>query len=223
VLPQPIPTEYSMTKRGLFITIEGVEGVGKSTNLAFIESLLAAQEIPFITTREPGGTPLAEKIRDLLLDKNNIEMTDITELMLVFAARAQHVSMLIEPALARGEWVICDRFTDSTYAYQGGGRNMSFDLIKQIDEVALNHYQPDITLLLDLPIDVGLERASQRGELDRFERESIDFFNRVRDTFLHRANLEPGRFGLIDAGKSLDNVQVSIRAAIEQAIEGWRK
>lgn len=212
-----------MTKRGLFITVEGVEGVGKSTNLAFIESLLTAQEISFVTTREPGGTPLAEKVRDLLLDKDNTEMADITELMLVFAARAQHVSMLIEPALARGEWVICDRFTDSTYAYQGGGRNMSFDLIQRIDEVALNQYQPDITLLLDLPIEVGLERASQRGELDRFERESIGFFNRVRDTFLHRASLEPGRFRLLDASQSLNSVQVAIGVAIEQAIEGWRK
>lgn len=212
-----------MTKRGLFITIEGVEGVGKSTNLAFIESLLAADGITFVTTREPGGTPLAEKVRDLLLDKNNTEMADITELMLVFAARAQHVATFIEPALSRGQWVICDRFTDSTYAYQGGGRNMSSGLIQRIDEVALGQYQPDITLLLDLPIEVGLERASQRGELDRFERESVDFFNRVRNTFLDRANAEPARFRLLDASQSLDDVQVAIRTAIEQALKGWRK
>jgi len=212
-----------MTKRGLFISIEGVEGVGKSTNLAFIQSLLAAQDIPFVTTREPGGTPLAEKIRDLLLDKNNTEMADITELMLVFAARAQHVSVLIEPALSRGEWVICDRFTDSTYAYQGGGRNTSSDLIQSIDEVALKQYQPDITLLLDLPIEVGLERASQRGELDRFETESVDFFKRVRDTFLLRASREPERFRPIDASKSLDDVQVAIEIVIKQAIEGWHE
>ncbi|MFT7140884.1 MAG: dTMP kinase [Candidatus Azotimanducaceae bacterium] len=212
-----------MTKRGLFITIEGVEGVGKSTNLAFIHSLLAAADIPFVTTREPGGTPLAEKIRHLLLDKNNTEMADITELMLVFAARAQHVSMLIEPALSRGEWVVCDRFTDSTYAYQGGGRNVSSDLIQSIDVVALNQYRPDITLLLDLPIEVGLERASQRGELDRFERESVEFFKRVRDTFLARAKREPLRFRLIDAGQSLAEVQIAIQIAITQAIEDWHK
>jgi len=212
-----------MTKRGLFITIEGVEGVGKSTNLTFIQSLLDAAGIPYITTREPGGTPLAEKVRDLLLDKNNTEMTDITELMLVFAARAQHVSVLIEPALARGEWVLCDRFTDSTYAYQGGGRSMSIELIQSIDEVALKQYQPDVTLLLDLPIEIGLKRARQRGELDRFERESLDFFKRVRDTFLHRASREPMRFRTIDASKSLDEVQVGITLAIKQAIEGWHK
>jgi len=212
-----------MTKRGCFISIEGVEGVGKSTNLAFVQSLLSQQGIPFITTREPGGTPLAEKIRDLLLDKNNDEMTDTTELMLVFAARAQHVESLIEPALNRGDWVICDRFTDSTYAYQGGGRGMSLELIQQIDEVALSQYQPDQTILLDLPIEIGLERVSQRGELDRFERESASFFERVRQEFLSRAAQYTDRFAVIDAGQPLDEVQRAIEVAIRIAIKSWQK
>lgn len=211
-----------MTKRGCFISIEGVEGVGKSTNLEFVQSLLSQEGIPFITTREPGGTPLAEKIRDLLLDKNNDEMTDTTELMLVFAARAQHVESLIEPALNRGDWVICDRFTDSTYAYQGGGRGMSLELIQQIDEVALRQYQPDQTILLDLPVEIGLERASQRGELDRFERESADFFDRVRQAFLSRAAENTDRFVVIDAGQPLDDVQRAIEAAIRVAVQAWR-
>jgi dTMP kinase len=212
-----------MTKRGCFISIEGVEGVGKSTNLEFVQSLLSQQGIPFVTTREPGGTPLAEKIRELLLDKNNEEMTDTTELMLVFAARAQHVESLIEPALNRGDWVVCDRFTDSTYAYQGGGRGMSFELIQQIDAVALSQYQPDQTILLDLPIEIGLQRASLRGELDRFERESTSFFDRVRRAFLSRAAEQPNRFVVIDAGQPLDDVQRGIEAAIRSAITSWQK
>jgi dTMP kinase len=212
-----------MTKRGCFISIEGVEGVGKSTNLEFVQSLLSQQGIPFVTTREPGGTPLAEKIRELLLDKNNEEMTDTTELMLVFAARAQHVESLIEPALNRGDWVVCDRFTDSTYAYQGGGRGMSFELIQQIDAVALSQYQPDQTILLDLPIEIGLQRASLRGELDRFERESTSFFDRVRRAFLCRAAEQPNRFVVIDAGQPLDDVQRGIEAAIRSAITSWQK
>tara|TARA_R110002072_G_scaffold3830_7_gene27407 strand:+ start:1535 stop:2173 length:639 start_codon:yes stop_codon:yes gene_type:complete len=211
-----------MNKRGCFISIEGVEGVGKTTNLAFLQSLLTSKGISFITTREPGGTPVAEKIRDLLLDKNNGDMTDIAELMLVFAARAQHVESLIEPALERGDWVICDRFTDSTYAYQGGGRGMSLQLIQQIDSVALKEYQPDVTILLDLPIEIGLERASLRGELDRFERESASFFERVRATFLTRAADNPDRIFVIDAGQSLESVQIAIEAALQKSLVEWR-
>ena len=210
-----------MTRPGCFISIEGVEGVGKSTNLAVVQSLLKTAGIDFVTTREPGGTPLAEKVRELLLDKDNVEMTDITELMLVFAARAQHVETLIKPALARGDWVICDRFTDSTYAYQGGGRGMSPDLIRQIDTVALQQYQPNITLLLDLPVEIGLERAGKRGELDRFERESEVFFHRVRETFLQRARQQPDRFIVIDASKPLPEVSASITTALQAVISRW--
>jgi dTMP kinase len=211
-----------MTKPGCFISIEGVEGVGKSTNLAVIQALLSESGIPFVTTREPGGTPLAEKIRAVLLDKENDEMTDITELMLVFAARAQHVQTLIKPALARGDWVICDRFTDSTYAYQGGGRQMSPDLIQQIDLVALDQYQPDITILLDLPVEVGLERAGSRGELDRFELESKAFFSRVRDAFLNRASQDPDRFIVIDAGLPLSEVSANIVSSLRSVLNQWQ-
>lgn len=212
----------AVDKAGRFISIEGVEGVGKSTNLGVIQQLLTEANIPFITTREPGGTPLSEKIREILLDKQNTAMTDITELMLVFAARAQHVETLIKPALARGEWVICDRFTDSTYAYQGGGRQMSADLIRQIDEVALNQYRPDITVLLDLPVEVGLSRAGNRGELDRFERESKDFFVRVRNTFLQLAQQDPSRFVVIDASQSLLEVSANIGSELDSFIRKWR-
>jgi dTMP kinase len=143
-------------------------------------------------------------------------------LMLVFAARAQHVQTLIKPALARGDWVICDRFTDSTYAYQGGGRQMSPDLIQQIDLVALDQYQPDITILLDLPVEVGLERAGSRGELDRFELESKAFFSRVRDAFLNRASQDPDRFIVIDAGLPLSEVSANIVSSLRSVLNQWQ-
>jgi dTMP kinase len=211
-----------MPKRGCFVSIEGVEGVGKSTNLEFVQNLLAAAKIDFVTTREPGGTDISEKIREILLDKNNVGMTHKTELMLVFAARAQHVEQFIEPNIAAGRWVVTDRFTDSTYAYQGGGREMSLDLIKSLDNFAINSYQPDLTLLLDLPTEVGLARATRRGELDRFESESSSFFTRVRDAFLHRAEQAPERFRIIDASQELKTVQASIQEALAPMLSDWR-
>ncbi len=211
-----------MTNRGYFISIEGVEGVGKSTNLAYVQELLTRHEIDFVTTREPGGTEISEKIRALLLDKTNVGMTTKTELMLVFAARSQHLETLIEPAIASGQWVITDRFTDSTYAYQGGGRGMPEQLIAELDEFAIGCYQPDLTLLLDLPTDIGLARAGQRGELDRFESESAAFFNRVRDAFLARARLQPHRFRVIDASQDIESVQAEIKVALEPMIQRWQ-
>lgn len=209
-----------MTKRGKFISIEGVEGVGKSTNLAFVQALLDEAGIEYVLTREPGGTELAEKIRDLLLDKSNTGMTETTELMLVFAARAQHVKTLIEPAIASGKWVITDRFTDSTYAYQGGGRQMSDELIRELELLSIDAYQPDQTILLDLPTEVGLERAGRRGELDRFESESDAFFARVRQAFLDRAKSSE-RICVIDASTEIEIVQADIRRELFPTIQKW--
>lgn len=210
-----------MTRRGRFITIEGVEGVGKSTNIDFVQSLLDQHNIAYVSSREPGGTPLAEKIRDLLLDKSHQEMTSITELMLMFSSRVQHVEVLVEPSLKKGTWVVCDRFTDSTYAYQGGGRGVDEGLIKQVDDLALNGYKPDITLLLDLPVEIGLSRAEQRGELDRFESESKTFFENVRNGFLRRAEAEPERFIVVDASQPIEQVQNDIKLAMQGVIQKW--
>ncbi len=210
-----------MVKHGQFVSIEGVEGVGKSTNLAYIQSLLEAAGIEYVLTREPGGTPVAEKVRDILLDKSNTEMTEKAELMLVFAARAQHVDTLIKPAIQSGKWVISDRFTDSTYAYQGAGRQMSAELIAELEVFAIDGYQPDKTLLLDLPTEIGLERAGNRGELDRFESESQLFFKRVRDGFLNRARQFSERISTIDASQTIELVQKDIEAQLLPIIEAW--
>ncbi len=204
--------------RGKFITIEGVEGVGKSTNMAFIEKLLGTQSIPFVSTREPGGTMLGEKLRDLLLDKTQHNMTPITELLLMFAARSQHVAELIEPALAGGQWVLCDRFTDSSYAYQGGGRGIDRTIIAKIEQLSIDSFQPDCTIILDLPVDDGLERAASVAEKDRFEIEQADFFDRVRAMFLQRASNDD-RYFVIDAGRPLEEVQDCIKAALQPLIE----
>lgn len=196
--------------RGRFISIEGIEGVGKSTNIAFIQSLLAERNVSCITTREPGGTDLGEIIRNLLLDKRQHQMTAMTELLLMFAARAQHIEQTIEPALASGKWVICDRFTDSSYAYQGGGRNLSISMIAQLEKLSINNYQPDCTIVLDLPVESGLLRAENVGEKDRFESEHSDFFYRVRQVFLERAEKE-ARSHIINAAAPLNQVQEHIR------------
>jgi dTMP kinase len=200
--------------RGRFITIEGVEGVGKSTNIAFIQSLLNARNIDSITTREPGGTGLGELIRNVLLDKSQHQMSAMTELLLMFAARTQHIEQTIEPALAIGKWVICDRFTDSSYAYQGGGRNMSMNLIAQLEKLSISNFQPDCTIILDLPVDAGLSRAESVGEKDRFESESTEFFNRVRQVFVARAEKED-RAHIINAAAPLAEVQDHIRRILD--------
>jgi dTMP kinase len=197
--------------RGKFLTIEGTEGVGKSTNISYIKSYLQSQGIELLTTREPGGTPLAEEIRELLLQNRDEKMDETAELLLVFAARSQHLQTVILPALERGQWVLCDRFTDATYAYQGGGRGLDVNLIETLEQRIQGDIRPDLTLLLDIDVAIGLDRAGRRGELDRFEHEQIEFFERVRKAYLARVAESPERYGVVDAAQSLDQVQQQIR------------
>ncbi len=191
--------------RGRFITLEGGEGVGKSTNLAFVAERLRAAGIEVVATREPGGTRVAEAIRDVLLAVHDEPMSELTELLLVFAARAQHLDRVIEPALARGAWVLCDRFTDATYAYQGGGRGLGRDKIAALETLVQRGLEPDLTLYLDLSLDAAEARLGDR-ERDRFEREDRAFFQRVRDAYLERA-AGAARFRIIDADAGLEEVQ----------------
>jgi dTMP kinase len=192
--------------RGRFITVEGGEGAGKSTLMDRIVGWLQDHGHCVIKTREPGGTELAERIREIILSNEHSSLCDQAELLLLFAARAQHLAELIRPALAQGDFVLCDRFTDATWAYQGGGRKMSLELIAQLEDMVHGDLQPDLTLLLDLPVEIGLERASQRGQPDRIELESIEFFERVRAAYLERARKQPGRFAVIDASVGVEQV-----------------
>ena len=198
----------------VFITLEGTEGVGKSTALAYIQHYLAQHQVPLVVTREPGGTPLAEKIRGLLLAKDAEPMSNMTELLLVFAARAQHLAQVIKPALAAGQWVLCDRFTDATYAYQGGGRGLSINHINQLEVLVQQELRPTLTLWLDAPVELGLSRAAARQQLDRFEEEKAVFFEKVRAVYQQRAEAEPTRFRLIDASLSIDEVQEQIHTVL---------
>lgn len=202
-----------------FITLEGGEGAGKSTSLAFIRDYFAARGLPLVVTREPGGTPLAEQVRELLLQKRDEAVAPDAELLLMFAARAQHIAGLIAPALARGEWVLCDRFTDATYAYQGGGRGLSRARIAELEAMVQGDLRPGVTLLLDLPVAQGLARAEARAEKDRFESEREEFFERVRAAYRERAVAEPARFRVIDASRPLPEVQAALRAALDAWLE----
>lgn len=204
--------------RGLFITIEGGEGVGKSTNIAFIQEALASKGIESIITREPGGTPLAEEIREVLIKNREETVASETELLLMFAARAQHLHQKILPALEKGVWVISDRFTDATYAYQSGGRGVPSEKVALLENFVQGDVRPDLTLLLDAPIEVGMARAKNRGALDRFEEEQAEFFNNVRDNYLARAEAEPKRFKIVDATQSLEEVQSSISVVLENIL-----
>ena len=201
--------------RGQFITLEGTEGVGKSSLMTALSEWLTAQGESVVTTREPGGTAIGEALRSLLLDPSNQNLRDLTELGLMFAARSQHIFEHIEPALARGDWVICDRFTDSTYAYQGGGRGISLALIAQFEALTLDGFTPNLTFLLDVPIAIGLARAAQVGAPDRFESEQHAFFERARETFLRRAETQ-ARTQIVDASQSQANVKQSVMSLIEQ-------
>ena len=198
-----------------FITVEGTEGVGKTTNINFIKSWLRRHEIKFVATREPGGTPLAEEIRDLLLKPRDELVVSSAELLMMFAGRAQHLSKVILPALQAETWVLCDRFTDATYAYQGFGRQMSSELIVQLENIVQGDIRPDLTLLLDIPVEIGLERANDRGDPDRFEQEQQDFFNRVRAGYLSLANENSDRYVVIDASQELQGVQTDIALALD--------
>ena len=204
---------------GLFITLEGPEGAGKSTNREYLAERLRAAGLEVVLTREPGGTPLAERIREVLLTPVEEIMDPDAELLLVFAARAQHLAGVIRPALRRGAVVLCDRFTDSTYAYQGGGRGLSMERIATLETFVQGDLRPDLTLIFDLPVEVGLARASARGRLDRFEREGRTFFDAVRGAFLKRAAAEPARYVLVDAAQPLAQVQQSLDALLPRLLE----
>lgn len=206
-------------KSAKFITVEGGEGVGKSTNMAFIGEWLKRHGISYIATREPGGTPLAEEIRALLVKPRTEPVAENTELLLMFAARAQHLTEVIMPALHRGQWVLCDRFTDATYAYQGGGRGIDEVKIAQLEELVQGQLRPDLTLLLDIPVQQGLARARERGQADRFEQEELVFFNAVRDCYLQRAGQEPCCYRIIDASQSLADVQKSLAMHLKQFLK----
>ncbi len=202
--------------RGRFITLEGGEGVGKTTNLAFVCDWLKERGIDCLMTREPGGTPLAEDIRELLLCHREETVSDLTELLLIFAARAQHIEQVIKPALAAGQWVLCDRFTDATFAYQGGGRQMDWACIETLQQLVQGTLQPDMTLYLDMAVGDGLKRVRQRGVPDRFESQDESFFHRVREAYQRRAQGSPERFRSVDASQPLDAVQRQLAAVLEQ-------
>lgn len=217
-----------MTKRGRFITLEGGEGVGKSTNVGFVAELLEAQGLEVVRTREPGGTARGEAIRGLLLDPAPQEPLHVdAELLLMFAARAQHLAEKILPALARGAWVVCDRFTDATFAYQGGGRGIPAERIAVLENFVQQGLSPDLTLLLDMPENAAKQRLESRlrdrsEQRDRFEQEQADFFQAVRNAYLARAQEAPERFAVIDAQHPLDTVQAQIRHALLERVAEWR-
>lgn len=203
--------------QGCFITVEGSEGSGKTTSLNFISHWLTERNVDFILTREPGGTPLAEQIRQILLHPQGGEVIDdAAELLMVFAARAQHLRHVIKPALAAGRIVVCDRFTDTTWAYQGGGRQMNVEWIAQLEAMVQGELRPDMTLFLDVPVDIGLQRASQRSEPDRFEREAIDFFERIRSAYQQRAKQFDEQYVVIDSSQVIENVNQALDRALSE-------
>lgn len=210
------------TGRGYFISVEGVEGVGKSTNIAYVADKLRQAQIPFVMTREPGGTPMAEDIRQVLLQRREENVSEDAELLLMFAARAQHLFQVIIPALDDGCWVVCDRFTDATYAYQGGGRGIPMNKIADLENWVQGDLRPDFTILLDADVETGLKRARQRAELDRFEQETMDFFERVRNAYLDMAANNPERFRLIDASQPLEAVQQDLSVVLDYMINRFK-
>jgi len=195
--------------KGRLITIEGLEGAGKSTSIETIATLLDDHGVSYITTREPGGTDLGENVREILLAHSNMPMHAMTELLLMFAARVEHVHKIITPALEAGRWVICDRFTDSSYAYQGGGRGLALEDISKLENIVLPGIKPDYTLMLDVPVEEGLARAGSHSSLDRFEQEEVAFFERARQVFLKQSE-ENDRFYVIDAARAVTSVQEDI-------------
>ena len=199
-------------QRGKFITIEGIEGVGKSTNIDYLAGIIEANGYTVMKTREPGGTPIAERIRDILKEHGDEPLPDVAELLLMFAARSISVNNAIQPALSNGTWVISDRFTDSTRAYQGGGRGFPRESIEWLAEFVHGDLQPDLTILLDAPVDIAMQRADRRGDPDRFEVERAEFFERVRQTYLQIAEMEPERFVVVDCSRDLEAVQAAISA-----------
>jgi dTMP kinase len=204
---------------GKFITFEGIEGVGKSTNIRLFVDMVRSAGHTVLTTREPGGTPMAERIRDLVAEHGDESMPDIAELLLVFASRSLHVNNVIRPALESGAWVVCDRFTDSSRAYQGGGRGLPQEDINQLADWVHGDLQPDLTILLDAPVEIGMSRAGRRGDPDRFESEQSEFFQRARETYLQLAITHADRFVVVDATRPLEEVEESV-AEIARAVLG---
>jgi dTMP kinase len=204
-----------MSKQGKFITVEGIEGAGKSTAIKFIQEYLVQHSIDVVVTREPGGTEIAEAIRRVLLDYYEEDMSRDAELLLFFAARAQHIARVIKPALAAGKVVLCDRFTDASFAYQCGGRGIDEDHLAVLETWVQGDLRPDLTILMDLPVDVGMERARNRSAPDRFEAEQHQFFERVRQCYLDRAKRYSERFRIVDAGVSLDEIKQSLFQLID--------
>jgi len=207
---------------GRFVTVEGIEGVGKSTQIARLSRALAERGIEHVVTREPGGTPLAERIRALVLDAGNEVPTATAELLLMFAARSQHLEQLIEPNLKAGRWVLCDRFTDASYAYQGGGRGLPTEPIAHLESLVQGGRRPDLTVLLDAPVAMALARAGKRNATagsDRFENERAEFFERVRHAYLARASADPARIKVVDAGQPEERVSARILELLES--QSW--
>lgn len=204
----------SRVRQGRFITLEGIEGVGKSTQAERLVAHLRSEGRDVVATREPGGTVIGDRIRSILLDPDGEGPAGDTELLLMFAARAEHVARVIRPALAEGKWIVCDRFTDATYAYQGGGRGIAAERIARLEDWVQGDLRPDRTLVLDLPVAEGLRRARGGRDGDRFERERHDFFERVRQTYLDRAAAEPERCRVIDAGGSVETVGQALVASV---------
>lgn len=207
-----------MSNPGKFITIEGGEGAGKSTNIGFIQDFLASRGVELISTREPGGTVYAEKIRNLLLDHQDEKLGSMAELLLIFAARAQHIEQLILPALQQGKWVLCDRFTDATYAYQGVGRALGMSTVAELENLVQGSLRPDLTLILDIPVELGMGRVAERGGLDRFESEQREFFESVRQAYLDLAHATPERYAVIDTRNSLEQVQSDIARVLGRLV-----
>ncbi len=207
-----------MTRRGQFITFEGTEGVGKSTQLANAASTLDALGVECVVTREPGGTPMAESIRELLLAPRDEPVNETTELLLMFAARAQHLHTRILPELEAGRWVLCDRFTDATFAYQGGGRGVPADRIALLESLVQGTVRPDHVILLDAPVETGMTRARHRGDLDRFEQEAVAFFERIRETYLARAANAPGRYNIVDASQPIETVSDEVAGLLRNLV-----
>lgn len=205
--------------KGRFITVEGQDGAGKSTNIAVVQQALEEQGITVVLTREPGGTRFGERIREVLLGSHDDEIGDLAELLLIFAARAQHLQEIIEPSLSAGHWVLSDRFTDATYAYQGGGRNMDLSVISTLENVVQNTLRPDLTLLLDLPVEVGAARADNRSQPDRFEQQQQTFKQNVRQCYLSRAAAEPDRIHVIDASQGFAEVERDVRHTVTEYLK----
>jgi len=205
--------------QGRFITIEGGEGAGKTTAVSFIEQFFQQAGIPLLLTREPGGTQLGEQLREILLTPSERPICAEAELMMMFAARAQHLQQVIMPALARGEWVLCDRFTDASFAYQGAGRELGEARVAELETWLQGEFRPDCVILLDIDPALGMKRVQKRGQQDRFEQEAMDFFQRVRQAYLQRAKLAPSRYRIIDAGQELPQVQQQLRQYLQQMLQ----